>query len=101
MEIADNIEILSCINSEGGMISVTRRSEEIRMGELASRCRLEGDGSGGYATVFEFVVPAGAKVPAPQSHDRYEETIDGLKGVLTRTLHARQTDVGPRALPCI
>ena len=31
--------------------------------------------------VFEFDVPAGAKVAAAHSHDGYEETIYGLEGV--------------------
>src|SRR3954465_15646818 len=95
MEIADNIEILSCINSEGGMISVTRRSEEIRIGQLAIRFLLEGEASGGSVSVFEFDVPAAARVPIAHSHGGYEETIYGLEGVLTWTLDGRQTDVGP------
>jgi len=45
--------------------------------------------------MFEFDVPAGAKVPIAHSHDGYEETIYGLEGVLTWTVEQTPTDVGP------
>ena len=70
-------------------------SEEIRIGGLAIRFRLEGEASGGSVAVFEFDVAAGARVPGAHSHDAYEETIYGLEGVLSWTLDGEQTDVGP------
>ncbi len=70
-------------------------SEEIRIGQLAIRFLLEGETSGGSVAVFEFDVPAGARVPAAHSHDGYEETIYGLEGVLSWSLDGRKTDVGP------
>ena len=45
--------------------------------------------------MFEFDVPAGARVPVAHSHDGYEETIYGLAGVLTWTVEGTPTDVGP------
>ncbi|TFH64044.1 MAG: cupin domain-containing protein [Candidatus Zixiibacteriota bacterium] len=80
---------------------VTGTSEEIRIGQLAIRFLLEGEASGGSVAVFEFDVPAGAKVPIAHSHDGYEETIYGLEGVLTWTLDGRQIDVGPGEVLCI
>jgi len=73
----------------------TPRSEEIRIGQLAIRFLLQGEASGGSVALFEFDVPAQARVPAAHSHDGYEETIYGLEGMLTWTLDGRQTDVGP------
>jgi quercetin dioxygenase-like cupin family protein len=70
-------------------------SDEIRLGQIAVRFRLEGQESGGSVAVFEFDVPAGARVPAAHSHDAYDETIYGLEGVLTWTVDGEQTDVGP------
>jgi quercetin dioxygenase-like cupin family protein len=70
-------------------------SDEIRLGQIAVRFRLEGQESGGSVAVFEFDVPAGARVPAAHSHDAYDETIYGLEGVLTWTLDGAKTDVGP------
>src|SRR5581483_3797147 len=61
-------------------MAATSTREEIRIGELAIRFLLEGDQSAGSVAVFEFDVPAGSKVPAPHSHDAYEETIYGLEG---------------------
>jgi quercetin dioxygenase-like cupin family protein len=80
---------------------VTSTSEEIRIGELTIRFRLEGEESGGSIAVFEFDVPAGARVPVAHSHDGYEETIYGLEGVLTWTLDRRPTNVGPGEVLCI
>jgi quercetin dioxygenase-like cupin family protein len=80
---------------------VTGKSEEIRIGQLTIRFLLEGEASGGSVAAFEFDVPAGAKVPVAHSHDRYEETIYGLAGVLTWTLDGQQTNIGPGELLCI
>jgi quercetin dioxygenase-like cupin family protein len=73
----------------------TFMSDEIRLGQIAVRFLLEGEASGGSVAVFEFDVPAGARVPAAHSHDAYDETIYGLEGVLTWTLDGAKTDVGP------
>ena len=51
--------------------------------------------------MFEFDVPAGAKVPIAHSHDAYEETIYGLAGVLTWTVGGQKTEVGPGDVLCI
>jgi len=75
-------------------MTVTTR-EEIRVGEMVIRFLLEGDESGGSVAVFEFDVPAGAKVAAAHSHDGYDETIYGLEGMLTWTLEGAPVDVGP------
>ena len=73
----------------------TSTSEEIKVGELAIRFLVEGAESAGAVAVFEFDVPAGARVAAAHSHDAYEETIYGLEGVLTWTLEGEETEVGP------
>jgi len=80
---------------------VTSVREEVRIGELAIRFLLEADESDGSVAVFEFDVPAGARVPAAHSHDGYEETIYGLDGVLTWTIDGRVSDVGPGEVLCI
>ena len=51
--------------------------------------------------MFEFDVPAGARVPIAHSHDAYEETIYGLTGVLTWTVAGEPIDVGPGEVLCI
>jgi quercetin dioxygenase-like cupin family protein len=76
-------------------------SEAIHIGDLVIRFLLEGHASGGSVAVFEFDVPAGAKVAAAHSHDGYEETVYGLEGVLTWTVNGQRHDVGPGDVLCI
>src|SRR5262249_11177651 len=75
--------------------------EEIKVGQIAIRFLVEGNQSGGSVAVFEFDVPAGAKVPIAHSHDAYEETIYGLDGVLGWTVNGERHDVGPGQVLCI
>lgn len=79
----------------------TSPTEEIRIGQLAIRFLLEGEASGGSVALFEFDVPAAARVPIAHSHDGYEETIYGLEGVLTWTVDGEQTEVGPGEVLCL
>ncbi len=81
------------------MTAATR--DEIMVGDLAIRFLLEGRQSAGSVAVFEFAVPAGAKVAAPHSHDGYEETIYGLEGALTWTVEGEAVEVGPGEVLCI
>src|SRR5213596_3258229 len=76
-------------------------SDAIMVGQVAIRFLLEGKASGGSVAVFEFDVPAGARVPIAHSHDAYEETIYGIDGVLTFTLEERTIEVGPGDALCI
>jgi quercetin dioxygenase-like cupin family protein len=73
----------------------TSMREEIKVGDMAIRFLVEGEQSGGSVAIFEFDVPAGAKIAAPHSHDGYEETIYGLEGILTWTVDGTTSDVGP------
>lgn len=76
-------------------------SEMIKAGQLTIRFLLEGNASGGSVAMFEFDVPAGAKVPIAHSHNAYEETIYGIEGVLTFTVDGRKIEVGPGEVLCI
>jgi quercetin dioxygenase-like cupin family protein len=79
----------------------TSTREQIKVGPLAIRFLIDGEQSGGSVAMFEFDVPAGAKVAAGHGHDGYEETIYGLEGVLTWTIEGVATDVGPGEALCI
>ena len=68
---------------------------EIRAGQIAVRFLVEGEQTDGSVAIFEFDVPAGARVPAAHSHDGYEETLYGLEGILTWTVDGTSTEVGP------
>lgn len=67
--------------------------ETIRVGQIEIRFLLESKDTNGQLAMFEFTVPAGAKVPVPHSHERYDETIYGLEGVLTFTVNGRSVDL--------
>ena len=75
--------------------------EQIRIGPLEIRFLLEGSATTGSLAMFEFDVPADARVPVAHSHDAYEETIYGLKGMLTWTVEGRVHNVGSGEVLCI
>ena len=79
----------------------TMTTEEIRIGELSIRFLIEGDESSGSVALFEFTVPAQARVPVAHSHDGYEETVYGLEGALTWTVEGERREVGPGEALCI
>ncbi len=80
---------------------MTGTTEHIRIGQLEIRFLLEGTATGGSLALFEFDVPANARVPIAHSHDAYEETIYGLKGTLTWTVDGQVHDVGRGEVLCI
>jgi quercetin dioxygenase-like cupin family protein len=75
--------------------------EQIRIGPLEIRFLLEGSATTGSLAMFEFDVPANARVPVAHSHDAYEETIYGLKGMLTWTVEGRMHNVSSGEVLCI
>ncbi|MEA2404176.1 MAG: hypothetical protein QOE08_823 [Thermoleophilaceae bacterium] len=76
-------------------------SELIKVGAMGVRFLVEGDESNGSVAVFEVDIPASANMPAPHSHDGYEETIYGLEGTSTFTVEGEETDIGPGDVLCI
>jgi quercetin dioxygenase-like cupin family protein len=77
------------------------RRETIQVGAIGIDFLVEAEDSAGTATVFECSVPAGAKVPAPHSHDAFEETIYGLEGVCTWMIDGQAHEVGAGDCVCI
>lgn len=75
--------------------------ELIRVGELAVRFLVEAGESNGSVAVFECFVPANARMPAPHSHDGFEETIYGLEGTLTWTIGGETVEIGPGDSVCV
>jgi quercetin dioxygenase-like cupin family protein len=83
--------------------SMVNPSEEtIQIGPLGIRFLLTSDDSNGSVSVFELIVPAGQKLPAPaHKNDAYEETLYGIEGVLTWTVDGMPIEVGPGQALCI
>jgi quercetin dioxygenase-like cupin family protein len=79
----------------------TATCEEIRVGQLLIRVLVEGETSGGSVAMLEGEVPANAKMPAPHSHDGYEETIYGLAGTTTFTVEGELRPLAPGDVLCI
>jgi quercetin dioxygenase-like cupin family protein len=76
-------------------------SETITVGAMAVRFLVEAADSNGSVTMFECDVPADAMMPAPHSHDDFEETIYGLKGVTTWNVDGNAIEIAPGRAVCI
>ena len=75
--------------------------ETIQVGPMTIRCLVTDADSNGSAAIFEMTTPSDVQLPAPHSHDAYEETIYGLEGVLTFTVEGTPHDIGPGQSLCI
>ena len=75
--------------------------EQIRVGDTIVRFLVEGGDSGGSAAVFEARIRARGRMPAPHSHDGFEETVYGLEGVSTWTIDGTAVDVAVGEAVCI
>jgi quercetin dioxygenase-like cupin family protein len=73
----------------------------IEVGSMKVRFVVEGSDSGGSVSVFECDVPANAIMPAPHSHDGFEETIYGLAGETTWTIDGQRREIGPGEALCV
>ncbi len=76
-------------------------TETIAVGEIGVRFLVEGGDSNDTVSVFECDIPASAKMPAPHSHDAFEETIYGLEGVSTWTIDGETTEIGVGEAVCV
>jgi quercetin dioxygenase-like cupin family protein len=77
------------------------KGELIRLGDTTVRFLVEGADANGSVAVFEVGISARGKMPAPHSHDGFEETIYGLEGVSTWTVEGAAVDVAPGEALCI
>jgi len=83
-------------------LQINPADESIRLGPLAVRFLVTGENSSGSVAAFEVLVPGSQRLAAPaHSHDRYDETIYGIDGVLTWTVDGKPFDVGPGHALCI
>jgi quercetin dioxygenase-like cupin family protein len=73
----------------------------IQLGAIRVDFLVDAEASGGSVTVFECFVPTEVRVPVPHSHDAFEETIYGLKGVCMWTIDGQRHEIGPRESVCI
>jgi quercetin dioxygenase-like cupin family protein len=76
-------------------------NDTITVGALGVRFLVESGDSNGTASVFECYIPANSRMPAPHSHDGFEETIYGLEGTTTWTIDGETVEVGPGEAVCV
>ncbi len=76
-------------------------NDTIAVGALSVRFLVEAADSNGSASVFECYVPANSRMPAPHSHDGFEETIYGLEGTITWTIAGETVEVRPGEAVCV
>jgi quercetin dioxygenase-like cupin family protein len=79
----------------------TMDKDTITVGALSVRFLVEAADSNVTVSVFECYVPAHARMPAPHSHDGFEESIYGLEGVTTWTIDGETVEVEPGAAVCV
>ena len=79
----------------------TMDKDTITVGALSVRFLVEAADSNGTAAVFECYVPANSRMPAPHSHDGFEETIYGLEGATTWTVGGETIEIGPGETVCV
>ena len=71
------------------------QSEFIQVGQIGIHFLLEAADTNGALAMFEFIVPVGARMPLPHKHERYDETIYGVEGVLSFTVEGKTVDIAP------
>jgi quercetin dioxygenase-like cupin family protein len=85
-----------------GPLHINPAEETIRLGPLSVRFLVTGRHSTGSLAAFEIMVPGRQRLMAPaHSHDKYEETIYGIDGVLTWTVNGARFEIGPGQALCI
>jgi quercetin dioxygenase-like cupin family protein len=70
-------------------------SEPIELGGMTIQFLLESDQTHGSVSIFRCDLPVGSRIPAPHSHDGFDETVYGLSGILTFTLDGVPARLGP------
>ncbi len=68
--------------------------EIIKLGQIEVKFLLEAKDTNNAIATFEFLVPVGAKVPIPHSHESYDEIVYGLEGIITYTVNGKAIEVG-------
>src|SRR3954451_11188734 len=67
--------------------------EIINLGSLQLRFLQSKDGTAGSLDLFEMTLQPNARMPIPQHHDRWVETIRKLSGISTWRIDAKEIDL--------
>jgi quercetin dioxygenase-like cupin family protein len=69
--------------------------ETITLGQLKLSFLLDGDDTDNQLVMFEFTIPAGAKVPVPHYHKDVDEALYGLEGVVSSIVDGETIEIAP------
>ncbi len=69
--------------------------ERIVLKDMEIRFCLDEIDTDGSLTMFECIIDAGAKMPAPHYHKDFDETIYGLTGIVSYTIDGKPVEIGP------
>ena len=72
---------------------MSNNKEIIKLGQIEVKFLLEASDTNGQATMFEFSVPHGIKVPMPHYHESFDEIVYGLEGIMTFTVDGKIIDL--------
>jgi quercetin dioxygenase-like cupin family protein len=70
-----------------------RSDNIVQIGSLELHFLVDETQGSGNVVMFEFVVPANARVPAPHYHREVDEVVYGLEGLLTTTLDGQKHEL--------
>jgi quercetin dioxygenase-like cupin family protein len=71
------------------------KKETIQAGQILINFLMEAADTNGSVAMFEFTVPAGAKVPVPHYHDHFDEAVYGMEGNMTYTVDGKVMHITP------
>jgi hypothetical protein len=71
------------------------KKENINTNQISMDFLLQAADTNGSPTMFEFTVPAGAKVPVTYYHEHFEETSYGLERIISFTVEGKAIDITP------
>jgi quercetin dioxygenase-like cupin family protein len=69
--------------------------ETINLGSLQLKFLQSKEDTAGSLDMFEMTLQPNARMPIPHYHDRWDETIYGLKGISTWRIDGKDIDLGP------
>jgi quercetin dioxygenase-like cupin family protein len=70
-----------------------RSDNVVQIGSLELHFLVDETQGSGSVVMFEFLVPASARVPAPHYHRDVDEVVYGLEGILTTTLDGQKHEL--------
>jgi quercetin dioxygenase-like cupin family protein len=86
---------------EADMNPSATASEPIVIGGMTVQFLVDSRESNGSVSVFRVDLSVGSHMPVPHSHDAFEETVYGLKGITTFIVDGGAKNIGPGDIICI